>query len=150
MRTLADWIAIIIVTSIALTIGTCTPAHAETEWTTENVYKAIVTESIGEGREGMEYVASCFWNRRNAGMSLGSCGVVRSNIDGFLHRQPESLLCYAHHLADRVIHGADSFDVVKGATQFESTDFPVPSWAKTGDYIEVFRYKKHVFYRRIK
>lgn len=128
----------------------CKLAHAETEYTVTNIYHAIATESIGEGKEGMEYVASCFWNRKHNGLSLGSVGVGRRNLKEWLAKQPEDLLAYAHQLADRVVNGVDDFDIVKGATHFESTNFPEPSWVVHGPYREVFRYKHHIFYKKVK
>lgn len=130
----------------------CKFAHAaETEWTTENVYRAIATESIGEGKEGMEYVASCFWNRMHNHLNMGSSGLLRRDMDKWLAQQPEPLLSYAHHLADRVIYGVDRFDTVNGATQFESIDFPLPKWVTSNLYTAVFHYKKHIFYaKRVK
>jgi hypothetical protein len=120
----------------------CAPVEA---YEVETVYNAIATEAIGEGREGMTYVASCFWNRDRAGLPLGSSGARRSDLNQWLAAQPESLLAYAYHLAVRVVHGSGDFDRVKGGTHFESTDFPTPYWV--GDHKEVFRHGKHVFYK---
>ena len=124
-----------------------TPVFA---YSVEQVYRAIATEAIGEGREGMEYVASCFWNRQRVGLSLGSSGAQRPGVEKWLEAQPGDLLSYAHHLATRVVDGVEDFDVVRGATHFESVDFKPPSWVADGSHVEVFRYKKHVFYRRAK
>ena len=124
------------------------PVHAASEWTTENVYKAIATEAIGEGREGMGYVASALYNRRVHGLNMGSSGLSRPGVDAWLQKQPVRLLEHARQLADRVMYDENEFDTVNGATHFESTDFPTPSWVKDGSHVEVFRYKKHVFYKR--
>ena len=121
----------------------CTPANA---YEVETVYHAIATEAIGEGREGMEYVASCFWNRDRAGLPLGSSGAKRRNLKEWLAAQPDGLLSYAYHLAVRVVHGAGNFDVVKGATHFESVSFKTPYWVADGSHKEVFRHGKHIFY----
>lgn len=111
----------------------------------ENVYKAIVGEAIGEGRDGMLLVASCFSNRLHNGESLGSAASKRKDIDVFIAKQPAALLEYAHHLAVRVVEG-QHFDYVLGATRFESTDFPSPAWVENGEFFECMRHGKHVFY----
>lgn len=128
----------------ACLISLSTPVFA---YEIEKVYVAIATEAIGEGRKGMEYVASCFWNRQRAGLPLGSSGINRHGLATWLEAQPDDLLDYAHHLADRVVYGVKDFDLVRGATHFESLDFPPPSWVKDGSHVEVFRYGKHVFYK---
>lgn len=134
---------------MSLFLGPCKPSYAATQWTVDNVYKAIATEAIGEGREGMEYVASALRNRRAAGLNIGCSGLHRRSVDTWLRSQPESSLAYAYHLAGRVVDGVDGFDWVHGATHFESTDFKSPDWVKDGSHKEVFRYGKHVFYKKV-
>lgn len=146
---------------LSLIIIGCSPAFASLveahalkyQITTEDqtkVYLIIVTEAIGEGKKGMEYVASCIWNEMEQDDRVYFAGPNRKNLTAFLEAQPEDLLAYADHLAARVCFGEGDFDLVHGATRFESTDFETPKWARNGEYIEVFRYKKHVFYKKEK
>lgn len=132
--------------------GACLSGSAianQSDWTTENVYKAIVTEAVGEGPDGMRYVASCFWNRRTYGLDLGSVGARRADVEDFVEKQSLHLRELAHQLAVRVVDGEGSFDLVNGATQFESTDFQAPEWVRDGEYRSVFKYRHHIFYRKV-
>lgn len=108
------------------------------------ITEALILEAAGEPREGMYAVACVFRNRLERGMSLGASGLNRRDKRAFIEKQPRYIRDMASRFYSYVfLH--NSPDITDGATNFESTDFPVPDWAKY--MVKTCQIGKHIFYK---
>ena len=96
--------------------------------------RAIIGEAASEGYEGMLAVGEAI---RNRGTLKGVYGVKAKFVD----KEPE----WVWQLAKKAWDASESSNIVGGATHWESTDFPVPYWAK--DMETSAHIGKHKFYR---
>jgi len=103
-------------------------------FTEEQAVRAIIGEASNQGFKGMVCVAEGI---RNRGTLKGVRGLRAKHVD----KQPERIW----RMARRAWKTSAKTNYVKGASHWESTDFPMPRWARKMDVVAV--YKKHVFYR---
>lgn len=96
--------------------------------------RAIIGEAASEGYEGMLAVAEGIRNRGTLK------GVYGFNAD-FVDKEPD----WVWEQASKAWDASKSSDTIKGATHWESTDFPVPPWSKGMD--TVAHIGKHKFYK---
>lgn len=112
----------------------------------DNLWKGIIAEASGEGREAMYRVACVVRNRLALGMNTGLCGLKRKDLDAFVKREGKSKEFEARDIVREVFQERGE-DKTNGATHFESVDFREPKWAKKMVYLG--QYKKHKFYKEI-
>jgi len=110
----------------------------------DNLWKGLLAEASGEGREAMYRVACVVRNRLVLGMNTGLCGLKRKDLDGFVMQEGRSKEKEAREIVRKVFQERGE-DVTNGATHFESIDFREPRWAKKMVYLG--QYKKHKFYK---
>jgi hypothetical protein len=123
----------IIMTSLIVGAFVPKPAHAA-EVPESLAVKAIVGEASGEGYRGMLAVAGAIRNR-------GSLQRVYGTDASHVRNEPE----WVWRLAKKAWEESRYVDLSCGGTDWESTDFPVPYWAK--GMIITARVGKHLFYK---
>ena len=112
----------------------------------DNMWKALLLEAASEGYDGLYAVACCYRNRLDKGLPLGCSGLNRPNIDKWIDKNTtKKHQDWAKSIVNKVFMIDNFIDKIDGATYYESTDFPVPSWAK--DMQIVCKVGKHVFYK---
>lgn len=104
----------------------------------ELAIKAIVGEAAGEPYIGKVALAEAI---RNRGHLNGVFGLKR---ESFISEQPK----WVHDQAKKAWNASAKTNHVKGASFWESTDFPEPYWAK-GMKVTA-HIGKHKFYRKVK
>ena len=115
------------------------------DYSDEQIIKCIISEAIGESEQGQIAVAYVFKTRSDKGLSLGSCGYKRKDIDKFIARQPKSKVERVKFLWNLVKQNK-LVNPVPDCTHFENIRaFGVPSWAK--EMIEVKTIGNHTFYK---
>ncbi len=113
----------------------------------DNLWKGLLAEASGEGRDGMYRVACVIRNRINLGMNHGLCSLKRNDLNGFVRREGRIKEKEAKEIVQKVFQEKGE-DVTNGATHFESIDFREPRWVKKMVYLG--QYKKHKFYKERK
>ncbi|MCK5161623.1 MAG: hypothetical protein KAQ99_08635 [Candidatus Aureabacteria bacterium] len=120
---------------IVLLIVSCTIMKVEAEEVKGNkAIRAIIGEASGEGYTGMVAVACAI---RNRGTLKGVYGQYAKHVD----KEPQ----WVWGLAKKAWKESKNVDIVNGGDHWESTDFPVPSWAK--EMTVTKRVGKHIFYK---
>jgi len=109
-----------------------------------NLWMSILAEAADQGPRGMTAVACVVRNRLEKGMGTGLVAANRKDLKAFCKNQGPSNIAMAKKIVQDVFSGKQK-DITNGAIFFESTDYPIPAWAK-GKKV-VFKYKKHIFYR---
>ena len=105
------------------------PAHAETAYPA-NLWQGLIAEATSDGYDGMYAVACVVRNRLNIGMNTGLCGLKRKDLEKFCQREGQKQCQIAKKIIYKVFID-NSFDVTKGATNFECIErYGKPSWAK--------------------
>lgn len=97
------------------------------------IWKVLLAEAAGEGKEGMKAVYCAMRNRANLEkISIEKAfykycaGSRRKDLDRFVERQPKHLRKAAKKIAKGKLK-----DIVGGATHFENVEkFGMPYWAK--------------------
>lgn len=102
----------------------------------QRIIEAIITEAIGETKEGIIAAAWVFKNRLNAGMSLGSSGLDREDKQEWIARQPSWKKKLVKDIwLDISLKGWPS-DPTGGALYFENVNaFGRPSWIDQVEFI---------------
>jgi hypothetical protein len=119
--------------------------RGEVIYSDTQITKCIISEAIGESEQGQIAVAFVFKTRLEKGLSLGSCGYKRKDIDEFIARQPKSKVERVKFLWNLVKQNK-LVNPVPDCTHFENIRaFGVPYWAK--DMIEVKTIGNHTFYK---
>ena len=96
--------------------------------------RAIIGEASGEGYTGMVAVACAI---RNRGTLKGVYGQYAKHVD----KEPQ----WVWGLAKKAWKESKNADIVNGGDHWESTNFPVPSWAKEMTVTKSIG--KHIFYK---
>jgi hypothetical protein len=123
----------VVLTSLIAGAFVPNPAHAA-EVPESLAIKAIVGEASGEGYRGMLAVAGAIRNR-------GSLQRIYGINAPHVRNEPK----WVWSLARRAWAESRYRDLSCGGTDWESTDFPVPYWAK--GMIVTARIGKHIFYK---
>jgi len=114
----------------------------------ENLWKGLIAEAVGEGKEGMYAVACCVKNRLKRGLNHGLCGLKRKDLDIFVRKQGVKYERLAKNIIEEVFK-RDGQDVTKGATHYEAVEkYGLPYWAK--DMQKTTKIGCHTFYREKK
>jgi len=89
------------------------------DFTDEIIIKAIISEAIGESELGIIAVAHTFKTRLERGMTLGSVGYKRKDINEFIARQPKQKVQLVKDIWQGVKSGKIANPVV-GVVYFEN------------------------------
>ncbi len=127
----------IVVMVVVGTINTKTPYP-------KNLWKGIIAEAVDEGEKGMYAVACVYRNRLEKGMSLGSSGLKRKDLNEFVKKQDKKYEVMAKKVVKEVFR-AKGVDTTRGATHYENVKaFGIPNWAD--DMVITKKIGNHIFY----
>ena len=111
-----------------------------------DLWKYLLAEAVGEGREGIKAVCCVVRNRCRVGLLLGLSGARKRNLEAFVRKCGVSWELVAKEIVSEVFND-NCPDITNGATYFESVDFPLNIIKFDMRYKRCWRYKKHIFYK---
>lgn len=111
-----------------------------------DLWKYLLAEAAGEGREGILAVCCVVRNRVRFGLGLGLSGARKTHLEAFVRKCGVSWEAVAKQIVKEVFDG-NCPDITNGALYFESVDFPENIKKFDVRYQRCWKYGKHIFYK---